>query len=81
VFLDGHPGARLLFGLRKHEFSVFAVQQNDRPALPGSIEARQNGFSVECWIDSKLRYAIVSDANSTDVRALGDLLKGAATVP
>jgi anti-sigma factor RsiW len=78
VYLDNRPGAQLLFELRKHEFSVFMVQQGDWQALPGSIKVRRNGFSVECWTQNKLRFAIVSDANPSDVRGLADLLKGAA---
>jgi len=85
VYLHNSPGAQLLFELRKHELSVFIVQAQPRFALSGSgapgigsLDLRQNGFSVESWSQDGLSYAIVSDAGLSDLHGLGDLLKSAA---
>lgn len=75
------PGAHLLFDLRKHEFSVFIMQQSVGPPLPGTgpVDLRENGFNIESWTQNGLHYMIVSDASASDVRALGDLFRAAAS--
>jgi anti-sigma factor RsiW len=80
VYLHNRPGAQLLFELRKHELSLFISQEGGLTAWPGRAEfdTRRNGFSVESWSQDGLRYAIVSDAGPSDVRGLGNLLKGVA---
>lgn len=78
VYLDNQPGAQLLFELRKHELSVFIVEEDGSGSLLETLDVRKNGFSIESWSQDKLRYAIVSDAGVTDVRGLADLLKSAA---
>jgi anti-sigma factor RsiW len=80
VFLPHSPTAQLVFELRKHELSVFITQENQQPVFSGTgkFDTREKGFSVESWSMDGLRYVVVSDAGPTEVRALGDLLKGAA---
>jgi anti-sigma factor RsiW len=80
VYFHHSPAAQLLFQLRKHELSVFITQGNQGSAFSGmgQSDMREKGFSVESWNQDGLRYVIVSDAGPTEVRALGDLLKGAA---
>jgi anti-sigma factor RsiW len=80
VYFDRNPTAQLVYELRKHELSVFIAQANQQSAFSrtGESDARENGFTVESWSQNGLRYVIVSDAGSTDVRTLGDLLKSAA---
>jgi anti-sigma factor RsiW len=78
----GHsPSAHLLFDLRKHEMSVFILQQSRNSLLQGTgpVTLRDNGFNIESWEQNGLRYMIVSDAGSSDVHALGDLFRAAAT--
>ena len=78
VYYDGQPAAQLLFELRKHEISVFVVQEAKGGFSGGEWETREKGFSVESWTQDGLRYVILSDANSADVRELGNLLQSAA---
>jgi len=80
VYLNDHPGAQLLFDLRKHQLSVFIVQESERKPLwsLGNADVREKGFSVETWSQDGLVYAIVSDAGAGDVRRLGDLLRAPA---
>jgi anti-sigma factor RsiW len=76
VYFRNEPGAQLIYELRKHEISVFIVQE-----LPGTVggvsEGNENGFSVESWNSGGLHYVILSDAGAGDVHALGELLRGA----
>jgi anti-sigma factor RsiW len=80
IYFNHSPGAQLLFELRKHQLSVFIVQ--DQPgglALgPGVRQTSEKGFSEEMWTESGLRYVVISDTSSADVHALGDLLRTAA---
>lgn len=85
AYLQNSPGAQLLFELRKHELSVFIVQNQRSLTLPGGVatesrpsDLRQNGFNVESWSQDGLSYAVVSDAGPSDVHELADLLKSAA---
>ena len=73
VYVGHRPGAQLLFELRKHELSVFILQDGDGP--PGVSAASENGFSVESWQAAGAHYVIVSDTNPGDVHALGDLMR------
>jgi len=73
VYFQGKPAAQLIYQLRKHEFSVFIVQ--DSEASAGVARANQNGFSTESWSSGGLHYAVLSDAGPADVHALGDLLQ------
>lgn len=79
IYLNHSPGAQLLFELRKHQLSVFIVQ--DQPGvLPLGLGVRQSsekGFSEETWTSAGLRYVVISDASSGDVHALSDLLRSA----
>jgi anti-sigma factor RsiW len=80
IYFNHSPGAQLLFELRKHQLSVFIVQaQSDGlPLGSGVRQASEKGFSEETWSESGLRYFIISDTNSADVHALGELLRVAA---
>jgi anti-sigma factor RsiW len=76
-----NSAAHLLFDLRKHQFSVFIMQQSSNSFLQGTdpVSFRENGFNVESWEQNGLRYMIVSDAGSNDVHALADLFRAAAS--
>jgi anti-sigma factor RsiW len=75
VYFGHSPGAQLIFELRKHEMSVFLVQDGGAPA--GVWSKGENGFSVEAWSAGGLHYVVVSDAGAGDVHALGELMRGA----
>jgi anti-sigma factor RsiW len=79
AYFEHSPAAQLLFQIRSHQLSVFILQ--DQPGLVpftmGVNAERELAFNVETWADGGLRYAIISDANSADLHALGDLLRSA----
>jgi anti-sigma factor RsiW len=80
VFFRHAPGAQLLFELRKHQLSVFIVQDQQVVVPLGAAitETSDKGFSIESWNQAGLRYVVISDTNPADVHALGDLLRSAA---
>lgn len=80
VYFQNNPGAHLLFEVRKHQISVFILQDQPNPArLPAaSTPSSFRGFSVETWSQVGLRYVVISDTNRSDVHALADLLRAAA---
>lgn len=75
VYFRGQPGAQLIYELRKHELSVFIVQQGPQSAAVSS--ERENGFSTESWNAAGLHYVVMSDAGAADVHSLGDLMRSA----
>jgi anti-sigma factor RsiW len=80
VYFKHNPGAQLLFELRKHQLSVFIVQdqQGVMPLGAAVTASSDKGFSVETWTHAGLRYVVISDTSPTDVHSLGDLLRFAA---
>jgi anti-sigma factor RsiW len=78
TYLRRQPAAHLLFELRKHQFSVFILQ--DQPGLPFLLDgaARHLAFNCETWTAGSLRYFVVSDAAAADVHDLSELLRRAA---
>lgn len=80
MYFRDNPGAQLLFELRKHQISVFILQ--DRPGVtpPGTgvLTTRQKGFNIETWSAAGLRYVVVGDTPPTDVHDLSELLRVAA---
>lgn len=79
VYFENSPGAELLFELRKHQISIFIVQDaRDAMLLKGGIVVTNaKGFSVESWSAGGLRYTIIGDTNSSDIHALAELIRGA----
>jgi anti-sigma factor RsiW len=77
-YLEGAPGAQLIYRIRKHQLSVFIFQDRDVRPLGGSRIGQQVGFSQETWSDRGLRYFVVSDTGPNDIAHLADLLKAAA---
>lgn len=74
VYFRHSPGAQLLFELGKHQLSVFIFQ--DQTGIAADSR-RERGFSVEAWSQGGLHYVAISDASSSDVSALSDLLRAA----
>jgi anti-sigma factor RsiW len=79
VYFRDNPGAQLLFEVRKHQISVFILEdQPDSARLPEAVTPSSfRGFSVETWSKAGLRYVVISDTNPADVHALADLLRAA----
>jgi anti-sigma factor RsiW len=80
VFVDGEPGAHLIYDVRKHHESVLIFQDRGDFArvLPSAEKAwRSRAFNVETWTRGGLRYFVVSDAAPEDVSALANLLQRA----
>jgi anti-sigma factor RsiW len=79
MYYRNSPGAQLLFDLRKHQLSVFILQEQPgtTPKSLGVAFDRQKGFSIETWSQGGLRYVVIGDSSAADVRALGDLLRAA----
>jgi anti-sigma factor RsiW len=80
MYYRDRPGAQLLFDLRKHQLSVFILQEQSgaTPKSIGIATARQKGFNEETWGQGGLRYVVIGDTNAADVRILGELLRAAA---
>ena len=80
-YIRHNPGAHLLFDLRKHQVSVFIMQPDKDHPIPSTVPAsmQENGFNIETWLQNGLSYIVVSDAGSSDIHALGDLIRAAAS--
>jgi anti-sigma factor RsiW len=80
TYLGQSPGAELIYQIRKHQISVFVFQ--DRAAggaLSENVGSQKaQSFNTETWSQDGLRYFVLGDASSDDIRALADLLKKAA---
>jgi anti-sigma factor RsiW len=79
TYLEQVPGAQLIYGIRKHQISVFIFQDRD---LKGGLSSgfgsrRRNSFDLETWSQDGLRYFVIGDAGAEDIRNLATLLKAA----
>lgn len=74
------PGAQLLYQVRKHQISVFILEDKAGTTLPAATPGttREKGFSMETFSESGLHYVIVGDTTPTDIHALSELLHTAA---
>jgi anti-sigma factor RsiW len=79
AYIEQSPGAQLVFGVRKHQMSVFIFQERDTFAGLGAVpkQSQNLAFNLETWADRGLRYVVISDASSADVRVLSQLLRSA----
>ena len=80
TYLDQAPGAELIYQIRKHQISVFIfnARQVDKALSLDSGPQRQLSFNLESWEQEGLRYFVIGDASSDDIRSLVDLFKKAA---
>jgi anti-sigma factor RsiW len=78
VYLEGNPGAQLLFEVRKHQLSVFLFEDKPGMRAPGAGSTSERGFHIESWSQAGLRYVVMSDTSEADVHALSELLRTAA---
>jgi len=79
AYIGQNPAAQLLFGVNKHQISVFIFRDTGRsPAAPGrDVTEQRLNFNLESWTENGLSYVAVSDAGMGDVRALSSLLRSA----
>jgi anti-sigma factor RsiW len=77
TYLGQTPGAHLIYAVRKHEISVFVLQEG---ALRGrwderSAATKELSFNVATWSQGGLRYFVIGDASSADINNLAKLFK------
>jgi anti-sigma factor RsiW len=78
AYLEQTPGAHLIYQIRKHEISVFIFPERDevtRGLTSGPASAVS--FNLETWTQNGLRYFVIGDASTADIRALSKLLRDA----
>ena len=77
-YLQQSPGAQLIFRIRKHQMTAFIFPGNAVPSdfsRGGEFDARS--FHGDTFERQGLRYFVIGDAATEDIKALGDLLKNA----
>lgn len=79
TYLGQTPGAQLIYGIRKHQVSVFIFQDRggDAASLPSS-PVQALSFHMDSWTKNGLRYFIVGDVGNDDLEALSKLMRDAA---
>ncbi|HKW17518.1 MAG TPA: zf-HC2 domain-containing protein [Terriglobales bacterium] len=79
AYIEHSPAAQLLFGVRKHEISVFILQDSDKldKELGKDLTTRRLEFNLKTWPQAGLRYIAISDSNAADVEKLSSLLHAA----
>ena len=77
AYFEHSPVAQLLFEVRKHQLSVFILQDRAGtiPFKIGDTKSRLLAFNIEMWTEGGLRYVIISDASPADVHNLSELLR------
>ncbi|HWY55805.1 MAG TPA: anti-sigma factor [Terriglobales bacterium] len=80
TYLGQTPGAELIYQIRKHQISVFIFPDRavGRELGSSSKSQKELSFNIESWDQDGLRYFVIGDANSNDLRSLADLLKKAS---
>src|SRR6266705_2581430 len=68
AYVGQSPSAQLLFGIRKHQISVFILRDSGNLAgLSASpMSLRKLAFNMESWSDSGLRYIAIGDVSAED---------------
>jgi anti-sigma factor RsiW len=78
AYLGQAPGAELIYQIRKHQISVFIFQDRAGGGLGSSSQPRKEmSFNLESWDHDGLRYFVIGDASSEDIRNLADILRKA----
>lgn len=72
-YVQQNPAAQLLFGIRKHQISVFIF--DDRGQGEFHPETQELGFIVDTWRQGRLAYAAVGDTGPDDLHALRRLIQ------
>lgn len=74
VYLQGRPGAELVYQVRQHKISVFIFQARD---VHGEASGSNLAFTINGWQQGGLQYYIVTDAAKEDAEQLRALLQDA----
>jgi len=78
TYLQQTPGAQLIYRIRKHEISVFIVQDRGADAASWASDPLSLlSFTFETWSKNGLRYFVVGDTSAADIDALSRLLRDA----
>ena len=79
AYIGQSPGAQLLFGIRKHQISVFIVQERQGFSSAGTAPrmSQDLNFNLETWSDHGIRYIVVGDTSPADVDSLAKLMRSA----
>jgi anti-sigma factor RsiW len=79
TYLGQAPGAELIYQVRKHQISVFILQQRSvGQELGKSLQSQKElSFNIESWSQDGLHYFVIGDASGEDIRNLADLLRKA----
>jgi anti-sigma factor RsiW len=77
TYLDQTPGAHLIYDVRKHHISVFVFQERSLPPSldKNSLVPKKEPFNMETWTQGGLRYFVVGDASTADIKNLANLFK------
>jgi anti-sigma factor RsiW len=79
TYFQQSPGAQLLYGVGKHQVSVFIFQTRAELSRlnSGSSLSRKLAFNTETWENGGLWYFVLGDASASDVHDLSELLRSA----
>jgi anti-sigma factor RsiW len=79
TYLGQAAGAHLIYHIRKHQISVFVFQDRDlKVGLGSDLGVRKHrSFEVATWSQDGLRYFVIGDAGTADIRDLATRLKAA----
>ncbi len=79
AYIQHSPAAQLLFAVRKHQISVFILENSEKlsKSLGKEATGHRLDFNLETWPQDGLRYIAVSDSNAADVEKLSSLLRAA----
>jgi anti-sigma factor RsiW len=80
TFVDQLPAAHLLFEVRRHEISVFVLQ--DRPDVRrrfGDGPRIERTYNVTSWSAGGLRWIAVGDVGMAELKELGRVLAAASS--
>jgi len=79
AYLGQTPGAHLIYGVRKHEISVFIfpARSGETLNLP-SPPVTELSFTIASWTKGGLRYFVIGDVSASEVDGLSKLLRDAS---
>lgn len=71
--VGGHDVAALVYGRRKHFINLFVWPYPDKGSISDSSGSRQ-GYNWITWRSGDMQFSLVSDASSSDLRELRNLI-------
>jgi anti-sigma factor RsiW len=76
-YIDGRPAAAITYRHKLHVVNLFAWPADDAPDRAQHVHARQ-GYSLVGWTRGGIRYCVIADMATDDLRVLADLVGRAA---